>query len=297
MSDELKYTAIILTALSICLFFVAVIVAIRNKGSLIETKDADFIDRWIKRKRKDLSARADGMKLGAYMTMLVLAPLVIGTAAWLLSKNSLVTFALAGLALFLPEMYVKMTENKQKQLFSERYLRAVKQLATSLRAGETISQAVDDVCANPFLHQSIISEFEQISADIRVGISIMDAFQRMADRIEDDDVADVAMTVALINEAGGSEADAIELIAKGIERRLTFQKEMKSIFAGSNTTVIGIDVITYAIAVMTLSSGGNDNFYSSSPLNLVLVVGLVVFMIIGSVVSFRMVHKATGRRK
>lgn len=296
MMSDMLITAIVLAALAIVCIISAAIVSVRNKGSLLDSKDKDFLDRWIIAKKKDLAARTDGMKLSLYMTLLVIAPLAIGFLAWIFSKNSLVTFSLAAVGVFVPELYVRATEQKQRQMFSERYVRAIKQLASSLRVGLTLPQAVDEICANPFLHDSVISEFEQINADIKVGISVQDAFASMADRINDKDVKDVATTVALVNEAGGNEADAIETIAKGIEKRLAFAKEIKSIFAGTSVTVIGIDVITYAIVVITLSSGGNSNFFLTSPLRVAILVALIIFMIIGSAVAFRMVKTTQGKR-
>jgi len=286
---------IICSVVSVIFLFVTVFLNNRGEKSIItgNKTDKDFVDKAIEYKKKQLSETPYGLKFTTYIFLLIASPIVLGVTSFLLTKNVLVCVLLTVLGICVPELLRKATETKQKSMFEERYCRALRQLASSLSVGLTIRQAVSDLCTNPFIHSSIIAEFKQIDAEIKVGIPIPDAFGNMYERVQNNDVKDVAATITMQTQIGGSEADAIKLIADNIQTRIDLRKEQRSLFAGAKTTAIGIDITTYLITVLTLASGGNGNFYLSKPIYTVILILLICIMIIGSAVNIRLISKST----
>lgn len=281
---------IVFTVLSIIFLFTAIIIVVRNKKSAIK-KDRDLIDKFIDNKKNYLKSIPNAISFKAYMYMCIIIPLIVFTTL-LLILNVFVATISAIISFFIPEIYVRMTENKQKKQFDERYARALRQISSSLKAGMTIQQAVDDLCTSPFIHYEIRNEFSKINSDIKLGISVSEAFSNMADRIPTDDVKDVAAAIKMQSIVGGSEAESIETISKNISSRIMVRKEIKALFAGVKMTILGMDIIPIlSLAFIYFGSPSYFNTIFKSTLGILIIFIALIMMIFGSYINRKLLSK------
>ena len=112
------------------------------------------------------------------------------------------------------------------------------QLGSSIRAGMSISTAVEDVAQCKFIHPSMRKRFAKLSADLQMGITVADAFQHFADDCGNEDAADIALAIAVQDTVGGHEADVVLSIANNIEERIMMRREIKSIFAATSVSQV-----------------------------------------------------------
>ena len=208
---------ILFTVLTILMIGIAIAIAIREKKSTITgEREKDLIDKFTDTKTKQLYAIPGAISIKTYTVIMVAAPVILGGAAFMLTQSAVA--AVIGLAAgaVAPELIVRLQKSKSDKDFDEKYGRALKQMSSTLRAGMTIQQSVDDICANPFLDDQIKDMFRQISADIKIGIPVAEAFKKVSDMRSTIDTRDVTAAVAMQSEVGGSEAEVIELVATNI---------------------------------------------------------------------------------
>ena len=289
------YYAIFFAGLSVLLVFLAVIVNVREKKNIINKKDTDFIDNFIEKKRQYLATIPGAMSIKTYLILMLLFSIAGSVGAWYLSKALWLSIIVFFLGLFVPKFIVIHTEKKHKKTFEERYARALRQLSSSLRAGMTLQQAVEDLCKCPFIHYEIKNEFKQINSDIQLGFSISQAFEHMAERIPTADVKDVASAIKMQSMVGGSEAESIELITNNINSRMMLRKEIKTLFASTKMTIIGMDILPAAIILFLYYSSPMyfRPLFSTTIGRLVFALA-VLLMIIGSYIDRKSLNRVKG---
>ena len=290
------YFIILFVVLCIIFTFLSIIITVRSKESIIaKTEEKDFIDAFFDKKRASLKKIPGAISIKTYTILMMFCPLILGFGSWFILKMLWISVLLAFIGVFIPELLVKLSENKQKKDFEERYARALRQLSSSLRAGMTLQQAVEDLCACPFIHYEIKREFRRVDSDIKIGISVPEAFENMAERMPTDDVKDVASAIKMQSLVGGSEAESIEMISTNISSRLMLRKEIKTLFANVRMTIWGMDLLPIGILLFIYISSPTyfEPLFKSSLGKMVFVL-CIILMLIGSFVNRKFVNSVKG---
>ena len=288
---------ILFTVLTILMIGISVAIAIREKKSTITgEREKDLIDKFADSKKKQLYAIPGAISFKVYTVIMVAAPIILGGAVFLLTQS--IISAVIGLAagVIAPELIVRLQKSKSDKDFDEKYGRALKHMASTLRAGMTIQQAVDDICANPFLDEQIKDMFRQISADVKIGIPIAEAFKKVSDMRSTIDTRDVTAAVAMQSEVGGSEAEVIELVATNINERIMVRKEIRTLFTTAKITVYAMDFVPPILLIGLIFTGGDlMNFYKEGFTGLLVMGAIMLLFFIGSLVSHKMMKSADVR--
>ena len=289
----MKYGYVIagITAMIFCIA-ILIIIRIREKESISES--TDFIDTMTNRKKASLARKPWGMSYKSYRLIASISAVVCAVAAFVLTSSFLYTVLAALVGTLTPELIILLRSAKQKAEFEERYMTALRQLVACLKSGMSIQQAVSDVCDSPFVHNSIQSEFRQIDADIKLGISLQEAFQQFSDRVDSEDAKDVAVAIRMQSLVGGREAETIESIAQNISSRIGLRKEINSMFAGTSMTVYVMDILPFLVILFMYFAAPSylAPFFESTAM-IILFTGLIVFMGVGSV----FIHNAARKMK
>ena len=281
----------------ICCIAILAIIGVRTRrsstGSVIdEAQNHDFIDDLAGRRRERLKKQPWNMDLKTYNLIGFICAVLFSVLAYALTAKLLYSLLFAIAGLLVPELLLRVQSAQQKSAFEERYARGLRQLASGLKSGLSIHQAIEDVCQSPFVHDSIRHEFIQLSADLKLGVPIQAAFERFAERMKCQDAADVAIAIGLQTKVGGREAEVVETIAANISSRLMLRKEIASMFAGSRATILAMDIIPFAIiAFIIVCAPAYMAPYFESPLLLAALIGLIAFMGVGSIIIHRAVEK------
>ena len=288
---------ILFTVLTILMIGIAIAIAIREKKSTITgEREKDLIDKFTDTKTKQLYAIPGAISIKTYTVIMVAAPVILGGAAFMLTQSAVA--AVIGLAAgaVAPELIVRLQKSKSDKDFDEKYGRALKQMSSTLRAGMTIQQSVDDICANPFLDDQIKDMFRQISADIKIGIPVAEAFKKVSDMRSTIDTRDVTAAVAMQSEVGGSEAEVIELVATNINERIMVRKEIRTLFTTAKITVYAMDFVPPILLIGLILTGGDlMDFYKKGITGLLVMGAILLLFFIGSVVSHKMMKSADVR--
>lgn len=292
----MKWIVLGLCGLICCIALFAIINIRRKKVSddsaIGAVQNIDFLDILTNHKRLELQKHPWNMSFETYKAIGTICGILFAVVAYVFS-SSVLYGALAGIVgILLPEFLVKLQNSKQKTNFEERYARGLRQLAAGLKSGLSIHQAVDDVAHSPFVHDRIRKEFQQLSAELQLSVPIQQAFENFANRVQCQDAMDVTIAIKLQTKVGGREAEVIEGIAENISARLMLRKEISSMFAGSNATILTMDILPFIIiAFLFIAAPGYMAPYYSSSLLLAMLIVLLVFMGLGSFVIHKIVAK------
>lgn len=273
----------------------AIVLKIRSKKSLLRNNDQDFIDEVVEKKKRKLNANIGGITWKTYVVLLALCPIGLAAIGWLILSNKAFCIVFAFVGLFVPECIALFKAKKQKNKFEEKYAMALRALASGLRSGLSLEQAIDNVGKNVFLEPSIQNGFKQISTDIKFGIPLDEAFYNFAKESGNKDAMDVAAVISMQSKVGGSEAAVITTIVQNISNRIMMRNEIKALFADTNMLIMIMDVLPFGlIGILYLAAPNLLNpFFESLAMTLVLI-GILVFTAIGSLVIHRMAKTGKG---
>lgn len=276
------------TAAAVGLFILSVGLFIATLG---EHQNLLVVDIVSSKSKAGFIKRRLGKNLKYFVLMAVCFVICFGTITYVITDSIILSIIAASLGVALPVLVLRILENADKKNFDERYARALRQLSSALKSGMTIPQAVNETSSSPFIHESVRKMFEQMDADLKVGLSVEETFQRMANQVDSEDVQDVAAAISMQVEVGGNEAVVIETIANNISSRIEVKREIKALFASTSLTVWALDIIPFLILVGLFFT--SDQFvapYFEDPSMTMILIGCIAMMFIGSFVMRRSIR-------
>ncbi len=134
----------------------------------------------------------------------------------------------------LPWVYVRTVKARYYRRFDEQLSDILRLMSNSLRAGFSFLQAVEMVAREaPF---PIGAEFSTVTREIALGVSISQALENIASRIQSSDLDLMVTAVNIQRETGGALAEILDIIAQVIEQRMTIRGEIRTLTAQGRIT-------------------------------------------------------------
>lgn len=283
----------IIVLFEIFIFLIALyfIMKIHMKNSRISI-EKDFIDMYIESIEKMIEKAGVSLSIKTYLIILIVAPLITGIIVYFLSQNAVFSVLIGAFGLFTPRGIVALIAYDNQKKFEERYAKSLRQLSASLEAGSSILNAVTEVSACPFLHDTIRKKYVKLSSDLMMGVSVTDAFKSFAEGTNSQDAEDVALAIDVQNAVGGHEADVIRDISNNIYSRIMLRRETKSILTDTTIMVRVFDILPYIIIIgFTMLNKQFIEIYFSNPVYVLVYIGFLVTPLIGSLLNHRTIKK------
>ena len=283
----------IIVLFEIFIFLIALyfIMKIHMKNSRISI-EKDFIDMYIESIEKMIEKAGVSLSIKTYLIILIVAPLITGIIVYFLSQNAVFSVLIGAFGLFTPRGVVALIAYDNQKKFEERYAKSLRQLSASLEDGSSILNAVTEVSACPFLHDTIRKKYAKLSSDLMMGVSVTDAFKSFAEGTNSQDAEDVALAIDVQNAVGGHEADVIRDISNNIYSRIMLRRETKSILTDTTIMVRVFDILPYIIIIgFTMLNKQFIEIYFSNPVYVLVYIGFLVTPLIGSLLNHRTIKK------
>jgi tight adherence protein B len=129
----------------------------------------------------------------------------------------------------LPRIYVDMVYRRRASVFADQLVDGLALMASGLKAGQSIPQAMKLVSEN--MKGPISQEFSAMLAQNAYGASLEETFQDLGKRINTPDVQMFVVSVNLLKDTGGNLAETFETIVKTIRERIRVEKKIAAITA------------------------------------------------------------------
>ncbi len=173
--------------------------------------------------------------IGVALLMFVLVTAVSQSFIWGIVAGTLV---LVGSLLFVNNVAARTRKKFENQLPDTLNL-----LATSLRAGYSLLQAVEAVGHEA--PEPTRREFGRAMAEIRLGRPINDALGDIAERMNSQDFEWTVMAIGIQREVGGNLAEVLQTTSETMVQRNRLRREMKALTAEGRISAIVLAALPF----------------------------------------------------
>jgi tight adherence protein B len=204
-----------------------------------------------------------------------------------------ILFNLAGLLVgFLIPMavwgYIRRRVEKKRAQFAEQLPDNLAVLSSALRAGHSFVGALSVVVEDA--PEPAKSEFARVVAEEQLGRPLEDALDMVVKRMDNKDLAQVALVAALQRQTGGSTAEVLDRVVDTVRERQELRRLIKTLTAAGRMSrwVVTALPVVLLVAIALLNPGYLDPLFSHTS-GRVLFVFATLLVVGGSLVIKRIV--------
>jgi tight adherence protein B len=135
---------------------------------------------------------------------------------------------------------------KRCKRFGDQLPDTLQLLASSLRAGQGLVQAVDSVAREA--EAPTKEEFHRIVVETRLGRDLVDSMRSTATRLQSQDMEWVVPAVEINREVGGDLAEVLDQVGQTIRDRSDLRRQVKTLSAEGRLSAIILLALPFAIA-------------------------------------------------
>ena len=163
------------------------------------------------------------------MAINVLAVILLPVLAWIVTGNLIMVGICVVIAFMAPRYILRQLAQRRLRQFEEQLPDALLMVTGALRAGASLPVALDSVASEG--KQPIAQEFELMLREMRLGLDMGVALERLEKRVPLIDLAMVTAGMALSREVGANLAETLESISKTIRAKLLMEGKIRSLTA------------------------------------------------------------------
>lgn len=228
-----------------------------------------------------LEAAGLPLRSAEYMAAHVTLVTVSGALTQLLTRSYLASMIVIVLGAVLPIAMLDSMAGRRRHRFDEQLPDVLTMIASSLRAGWGVSQAIDLVVTEAGAPSS--GEFKRVQTEVRLGMPLERALQRMADRMGSADFGAAVTAIAIQREVGGNLAEVLDSVASTVRDRGALRRQVDALTAeGRLSAIILIALpILEGLALAFISPGYLAPLYTT-PVGAVVGVMGVLMVFVGA---------------
>ncbi len=245
---------------------------------------SDVADKQLAKSGKDrgLNAKLEQAALNLRSGEFIVLALSIGLAV-AAAANLLVGRIGAVVGLILGAVgtlqWVSMRAKKRSKRFGEQLPDTLQLLASSLRAGQGLVQAVDSVAREA--ESPTKEEFHRIVVETRLGRDLVEAMRSTAMRIKSEDMEWVVPAVEINREVGGDLAEVLDQVGATIRDRADLKRQVKTLSAEGRLSAVILLGLPFTLAgfIKMANPEYMDPLFKGAGLYMIGLAGLA--MVIG----------------
>jgi tight adherence protein B len=201
--------------------------------------DAPPDKRWVLELRHGLAV------VEAHDTQLRAPTLALGCICGLLGLAT-VSPALLGLAVLTAvAVYALGKSDRRRKRIEAQALNAMQLLASGLRAGYSVPQAIALVARHS--PEPTASEFALAAQEISIGVQLADSIARLAQRTANPDYELVAIIVRVQHEVGGNLAQILDSVGNTLRERFDLRRQVNALTAQQRLSSSLLSVLPFAL--------------------------------------------------
>jgi len=193
------------------------------------------------------------LRPGEFVLVAVGGGVGLGLVVWLLTNQLL----LGGLSCiagpFLAWTFVRFRVSRRRKAFEAQLPEALALIASSLQAGHTALRSVQAMVEES--EPPLSEEFARVVAETALGDPLVDALERLAERLDIPDLAWVVQAIRIQQTVGGKLADLLFTLSEFMRARQEIRREVQVLTAEGRMSawVLGGLPVLVFFAVKTIS--------------------------------------------
>lgn len=205
---------------------------------------------------------------------------LVAATAGLLVSGPLLALALAATAPFVAKIGLRVLASRRRAAFADQLDDALQLMASSLRAGHSLLQALASVSTEA--EEPTSTEFVRIINETRVGRPLNEALDETAERMGSEDFTWVTQAISINREVGGNLADVLDGVGDTIRERNQIRRQVKVLAAEGKISVYVLMALPIGIsAFLWVTNPSYLAPFTESLLGYGMLVMSVVMFIIG----------------
>jgi len=250
--------------------------AVELAGRIVQSRDLD----------NNLGAKleAAGVPLRPGEWMLVHVGLTIGLGlVFALMSGFTIVATILGLAIgiVVPYIYLVIKEGRRKAGFAAQLPDTLTLLAGSIASGYSLPQAIDTVVRESDAPMSV--ELNRAIVEARLGVTMEDALETVALRMESLDFGWVVMAVRIQREVGGNLAEVLTSVAATMRERERLRRQVSVLSAEGRLSAVILGALPLLFTVyLVLVRPEYIGTLTTSPLGIALILGGVFMFVAGT---------------
>jgi tight adherence protein B len=161
--------------------------------------------------------------------LLVIAGSLVAAALGVVLAGPLLGLGLGLVVPILARVAVSVLTSRRQKAFADQLDDSLQLMASSLRAGHSLLQALNSVAGEAEEPTSV--EFSRIINETRVGRELGQALQETARRMASEDFVWVTQAIAINREVGGNLAEVLDGVGHTIRERNQIRRQVKALSA------------------------------------------------------------------
>lgn len=216
-----------------------------------------------------------------------IAPAGVGVFTYLATNHLLLAGFGAIAGLILPDLYVRLSRTMRKQRFRSQLVDVLLVLSSSLRAGLSLTQAIEVVALE--MSPPASQEFGRVIKAYRVGRTLEEALQRLNDRMTCEELNLMTTALLVARETGGDVTRLINQVIITIrdKKKLNEQVQTLTMQGKLQAYVMSALPIGFAFMVRTFNPKYYDVMLQDAR-GQMLLVAAVVLWVMGMVLLVRL---------
>lgn len=222
-----------------------------------------------------------GAMLGLTLALLFIYGALLG------AKTGIIIAGLSGPVI--PITVINIIRKKRVEKFSQQLPEALDLMMRGLRVGHPLNVTISNVAEN--MPDPIASEFRILSDQITYGDNLIDALNDLADRIDQEDMHYLAVSISIQHGTGGNLAAMLGTLARVIRGRFAMRRRIKALSAEGRITAVVLSSLPFLMYGATLMTA--PDYYSSvqdDPLFLPIAAAIVIFVTANAITMRNLVN-------
>lgn len=209
------------------------------------------------------------------------ASVALAAVTFLLTRNLLLSLVLGpAMALLGTHVLVSVRAGRRLKAFGEQLPDTLQLVAGSLRSGFSLPQALDAAVREG--QDPIAGELSRALAETRLGVSVEDALDKVADRMDSEDFRWVVMAIRIQREVGGNLAEVLTTTVKTMRERAALHRHVRALSAEGRLSAYVLIALPIGMTLfMLLARREYVSALWTETLGLVMAVGAVVLATVG----------------
>jgi tight adherence protein B len=162
----------------------------------------------------------------------------------LVFQNNVVNIILLLISVFfVPRFILEFLANKRMVQFRDKLPNAIDAIIRGAKAGLTISDCIQLVATDST--EPIKSEFRQVVQNQRVGMSLSDSFEAMADRLNTKETRLLSFVINIQQQTGGNISEVLGSLAHSIRADNTMRERAKTVTTEGKVTAVVVSMMPF----------------------------------------------------
>ncbi|MGI9510344.1 MAG: type II secretion system F family protein [Geminicoccaceae bacterium] len=231
------------------------------------------------------------LKIGDYLLICAALWLITALVLWFSFGYSIIINLLAGFTLGfgLPHVIIGRQINKRTKKFSSLLPEALDLIVRGVRSGLPVSETMRTIAEE--ISDPVGSEFQHISDQMRIGVSMDEAMWATAKRLQIPEFNFLVISMSIQQETGGNLAEILENLSNMVRRREQMRLKVKAMSSEARASAMIIGSLPFIMCA--LISFINPRYMSTlfvDPRGWVMIAIGLTSLLIGIFIMAKMVR-------